>query len=417
MFWSKKSSFLEKLSFLILTGFLTFPVIDYIFRSITVIPIISALWHNVLLMFGLVLVGMRLLFGNPARSTVLSKAILALVLVGIGYLTLDLSTLSINFEGFRAIFQYMFVFFVAFYLNDRPENTKSLITWAVVISTLMAVYGIYQWVFKVPMPGHWIDSAETVRTRAWSITTSPNALGSHMAMMASLAVGLFMEEKMSLKKWLWLGAAGLMALCLIFTYSRGAWMAFAGAIAIIGVLYDRRILIVGVIAAVIAVLFVPPVTDRITYLFSSEYIAKSSASGRISRWFAAYDQMRNSPLFGSGLGHFGGAVASRRNLSNIYVDNYYLKSLAEMGLMGFTLFIWLILKTLRQGYRAMQPLASPRLRFIAAGILGGLLVIAVHNLVENIFEIPYLNIYFWLMAGLLMALPFNASANGGEADV
>lgn len=417
MFWSKHSSFLEKLSFLILAGFLTFPVIDYIFRSVIVIPIIAALWHNLLLMFGLTLVGLRLLFGDPARHTVLSKAILALVLVGIAYLTLDLTNLSVSFEGFRAVFQYMFVFFVAFYLNDRPENTKALISWAVAISTLMAVYGIYQWIFQVPMPGHWVDSAETVRTRAWSITTSPNALGSQMAMMASMAIGLFMEEKMSLKKWLWLGAAGLMALCLIFTYSRGAWLAFAGAIAIIGVLYDRRILIAGIIAAVIAVFFVPPVSDRIAYLFTPEYMAKSSASGRISRWFAAYDQMRNSPLFGSGLGHFGGAVAARRNLSNIYVDNYYMKTLAEMGLMGFTLFIWLMLKTLKQGYSAMKALASSRLRFLASGILGGLLAIAVHNSVENIFEIPYLNIYFWLMAGLLIALPFNASSTGGDTDV
>lgn len=417
MYWSKNSSFLEKISFLIMALFLAFPVIDYIFRSVIVIPIIAALWHNLLLVFGLTLVGLRLLFGDPARKTGLNKAILAMVLVGIAYLTLDLTSFAVNFEGFRAVFQYMFVFFVAFYLIDRPENTKALISWAVIISTLMALYGIYQWVFRVPMPGHWVDSAETVRTRAWSITTSPNALGSQMAMMAAVAIGLFMEEKMSLKKWLWLGAAGLMALCLIFTYSRGAWMAFAGAIAIIGVLYDRRLLIAGVVAAVIAVFFVPPVSHRIAYLFTPEYMAKSSASGRISRWFAAYDQMRNSPLFGAGLGHFGGAVASRRNLSNIYVDNYYMKTLAEMGLVGFTLFVGLMFKTLKQGYSAMKALTSPRLRFMAAGMFGGVLAISVHNIVENIFEIPYLNIYFWLMAGLLMALPFNASANGGETDV
>jgi len=417
MFWSKDSSFLEKLSFLILALFLTFPVIDYIFRSVIVFPIIAALWHNLLLLFGLFLVGLRLLFGNPARSTVMSKTILTLVLMGIAYLILDMTTLSASFEGFRAVFQYMFVFFVAFYLNDRPENTKALISLAVAITTLMALNGIYQWVFRVPMPVHWVDSAETVRTRVWSITTSPNALGSQMAMMASLAIGLFLEEKIFLRKWLWLGAAGLMTLCLIFTYSRGAWLAFAGAVAIIGILYDRRILIAGVIAAIIAVFFVPPVSDRIAYLFTPEYMAKSSADGRIGRWFAAYDQMRNSPLFGSGLGHFGGAVAARRNLSNIYVDNYYMKTMAEMGLLGFTMFIWLIFRTLKQGYSSMQALTSPRLRLMAAGILGGLLAFALHNAVENIFEIPYLNIYFWLMAGLLMALPFNASRYGGETDV
>ena len=415
MFWSKHSTFPGKIYFSVLTLFLAFPVIDYILRNVIVIPILASLWHNMLLVVGLTLVGLRLLLGDPRRKTPLTKTLIAVVLVGIAYLTFDLTSLAVNFEGFRAVFQYMFVFFVAFYLSDRPENTKALLSLAVIIGTLMAVYGIYQWVFKVPMPGKWVDSAEAGTTRAWSITTSPNALGSQMAMMAAIALGLFIQEKSWSKRLLWLGAAGAMVMCLVFTGSRGAWFAFAGAIGIIGMLYDRRILIAGVVLASLAMLFVPAVSQRITYLFTSEYMMKSSQSGRISRWFQAYDQMRNSPLFGSGLGHFGGAVA-KRSYNTIYVDNYYMKTMAEMGLLGITLFVWLILKTLKEGYHSMKVLASPGLRFMAAGMFGGLLVIVIHNGVENIFEIPYLNIYFWLIAGLLLALPFNTAQTGGGSD-
>lgn len=416
MFWSKQSTFPEKIYFLILAAFMAFPVIDFILRSKLPIPIISSLWDDLLLAGGLVLVGLRLLFGDPRRRSELTKAILVLVLVGLAYITLDLTSWDINIEGFRAVFQFMFVFFVAFYLNDRPENTRALLTWGVIIGTLMALYGIYQYVAKVPMPGHWIDTTEkTVRTRAWSITTSPNALGSQMAMMTSVALGLVMQEKSWLKKALFLAASAAMGACLLFTFSRGAWLALAGAIAILGILYDRRILIAGVVLAVLAAVFVPAVSHRITYLFSAEYMMKSSQSGRISRWFEAYDQMRNDPLFGAGLGHFGGAVA-KRSYNTIYVDNYYMKTLAEMGLVGLIMFVWLILKTLKEGYYAMKKLASPGLRFMAAGMLAGLLAIVIHNAVENIFEIPYLNTYFWLVAGLLAALPFNAAMTGGGSD-
>ncbi len=415
MFWSKQSSFIEKVYFLVLAGFIAFPVVDYILRNKLPIPILSSLWDDLLLAGGLLLVGLRLLFGDPRRRTGLTKPIFVLTLIGVAYLVLDLTSWSENIEGFRAIFQFMFVFFIAFYLNDRPENTKALLSLAVFIGTLLAVHGIYQWVFKVPMPGRWVDSGEAGGTRAFSIIGSPNALGSYLAFLVPISLGLFMQEKPWPKKLLFLGAAVIMAGCLVFTGSRGAWLAFAGAMGIIGVFYDRRILIVGIIAAVLAVAFVPYVNQRVTYLFSPEYMSKSTASGRVSRWFDAYDQMRNNPLFGAGMGHYGGAVA-KRNYNVTYTDNYYLKTMAEMGLLGLTMFLWLILKTLKEGYTAMKSLGSSNFKFMATGMLAGLTAIVLHNAVENIFELPFLNTYFWLVAGLLMALPFNAAKAGGGLD-
>ncbi|PKM82935.1 MAG: ligase [Firmicutes bacterium HGW-Firmicutes-14] len=412
MLWVKSSSFREKIYYIIIALFMAFPVIDYILRDILPIPLISSLWDEMLLAGGLMLVCIRLIFGSPRRSTRITKQIFVLILIGLAYLTLDLISLSVNLEGFRAVFQYMFVFFIGFYLIDRPEHIKSLLALAVITGSLIGLYGIYQWIIKVPMPSGWVDTTEAVKTRAFSIIGSPNALGSQMAMLAPVALGLFMEEKNLLKKSLWLAMAAVMAACLVFTGSRGAWLAFAGAIGLLGVIYDRRILFLGIAGAVAAVLFVPAVTERVTYLFTPEYMMKSAQSGRISRWLDAYDQMRNSPLFGAGLGHYGGAVA-RRTYSVPYTDNYYLKTMAEMGLLGVTMFFWLILGSLKEGYNAIKKLSSPGLKYMAAGMLGGLSVIALHNFVENIFEIPYLNTYFWLVAGLLASLPFAATRMGG----
>lgn len=415
MIWSKQSSFLEKIYFLIMAAFVAFPVIDYILRNKLPIPLLSSLWDDLLLLAGLVLVGLRLLFGSPRRHTKLSKAILALVLLGMAYLVLDLTSVSINIEGFRAIFQYMFVFFIAFYLNDRPENTRALLALAVFIGSLIAIHGIYQWVFKVPMPGNWVDAGETGGTRAFSIIGSPNALGSYMAFLIPISLGLFRQEKSWLPKLLFVLAAFLMLACLVFTGSRGAWIAFAAALGVIGIIYDRRILIAGIIAAVLAIVFVPYVHQRVTYLFSAEYMTKSSQSGRIARWFDAYDQMRNSPLFGDGMGHYGGAVA-KRNYNVTYTDNYYMKTLAEMGLLGLTMFLWLMGKTLKEGYLAMKNLSSSQYKYIATGMLAGLIAVVLHNAVENIFELPFINANFWLVAGLLVALPFNTGDAGGAQD-
>lgn len=412
MFWSKSSSFFEKITYLILATFMAFPLIDYVLRTLLQIPVLSSVWDELLLFGGITLVGLRILLGKPNRETRLTKTIIFAILTGLAYVVLDMTTFSYNMEGWRAVFQYMFVFFIGFYLNDRPENTRSLLGIAVITGVLIGLYGIYQWIVKVPMPANWIDASEVATTRAFSIVGSPNALGSQMAMTASISLGLLMQEKSWPKKLFWLFSFFVLAICLVFTGSRGAWLAFAGALGIIGILYDRRILFAGIAAVIIAFVFVPAVRHRLGYLFSPEYMINSAQSGRISRWFEAYDQMRNNPLFGAGLGHFGGAVA-KRHYNTIYVDNYYMKTLAEMGLLGLTMFLWLISDTVRQGYRAMKILSSPGLKFMAMGMFAGLLAIILHNGVENIFEIPYLNSYFWLITGLLLALPFNTKKEGG----
>ena len=62
------------------------------------------------------------------------------------------------------------------------------------------------------------------------------------------------------------------------------------------------------------------------------------------------------PVFGFGLGMFGGAVAMQHQIykwvSYFYVDNYYLKILVEMGWIGFSCYLFLLAALLFNGVRA-----------------------------------------------------------------
>lgn len=411
MFSWKQRSLTDKFILFLLSLLMLYPAIDYI-RNKFPIPVLGSNWDELTLLVLLFLVGINLIFDRKNRPSRISAGIGLLMLTGIAYTILDLNDFGINFEGYRAMFEYMLAFFVSFYLVRNNEDTKLLLNVAILLGSLMALYGIYQYVTGAPMPARWVNAGEALRTRAFSITTSPNVLGSQMAFLTPIALGFAAAEKSWAKKLLWLAAAGAMGLCLVFTFSRGAWLAFAGALAVIGILYDRRLLIAGIIAMVLVAIFVPSVSTRITSMFTPDYFEKSAGSGRIKRWFDAYDQMRLDPLFGVGLGHHGGAVANR-HFGSIYTDNYYMKTLAETGLLGLSLFLWLIGTALHQAYKSWQTLTNSRWRYIAAGIFGGLLAVALHNAVENIFETPYMNTYFWLTLGLLAAMPFNEQPAGG----
>ena len=71
-------------------------------------------------------------------------------------------------------------------------------------------------------------------------------------------------------------------------------------------------------------------------------------------------------MLGFGLGRFGGAVAMQnkvieetKDFSYFYMDNYYLKTLVEMGYLGLAFFILLLFGLVLWSLRSIVP-ATPR---------------------------------------------------------
>ena len=105
------------------------------------------------------------------------------------------------------------------------------------------------------------------------------------------------------------------------------------AVLIFAVFIDRRLIALMAAGASTALLFVPSIANRISYLFTSDYVTASMAGGRMVRWATAKLLLSESnPLLGFGLGRFGGAVAMQNKILEetdtfkyFYIDNYYLK--------------------------------------------------------------------------------------------
>lgn len=401
----------NKLASLLLTKYfwiyilLAFPIIDYTLRNVLKIPVVSSLWDEGVLFILLLFTLFKIMDQDTNPLPSVKKPLLAFFILGVAFLVIDMPYFAANLEGFRATFQYILVFFIGFYLMDSKERFIYLLRFIVSIGTVIGLYGVFQFIIGVETPAHWVDSGENIRTRVFSIVQSPNVLGSHMAFIIPIAVALAIVEKKWFYKIIWIGAIFILFACLIFTYSRGAWLALIGAFAIISILIDKRLLILGGIAAIAGVIFMPEILDRILYLFSSEYWEKSASGGRIQRWLGAYDQMLYEPFFGAGMGHYGGAVGAR-HFGTTYVDSYYFKTIAEFGLIGIMLYGWLLLSIFKNGLLTWKKAISKADKIIIPGVFTALIAIMLHNAVENIFEVPYLNTYFWFLTGALFSYPF-----------
>lgn len=321
---------------------------------------------------------------------------------------------GISFEGFRAIVQNMFWYFVVFQLLKNEKGVRNLSIVFVALVGILSVHGVYQYIIGVEMPSTWISSSEAgIRTRVYSIFTSPNIFGSLIVLAFPICVSVFLISKGIRAKLLSGMALMFMAASLAFTYSRGAWIGIACAVGIYVLFKDRRLLIPAVIGGLMILVLVPSIGDRILYMLSPEYMESSMKAGRMIRWLTGFQIWKEHPWFGLGLGSFGGSVAANHGLSAIvggkivptfYMDNYYMKIATETGIVGITAFLWLMWQVFSISLKTVSIVKDKASKELGTGIMAGLLGVIIHNCVENVFEVPMMGAMFWMFVAAMAQL-------------
>ncbi|MDO8685047.1 MAG: O-antigen ligase family protein [Clostridiales bacterium] len=383
-----------------------YSVIDYIFRQFVKINFLSGYWDELLLMACFLIWLTRWAFIAGTQKyipTPLDGPIIIFFGIGILLLILRSPELSVAIEGFRAVFEYIIWFFAANVLLKTSKGARRFYTLLILTGALVAFIGLIQYAAGVENPSNWADQAEKGVRRVFSIIGSPNILGSFMTLLTPMAIALALSKTNLFKKLFFTGIAAAMGLCLLLTFSRGAWIGFAAAIIIFIFMKDKRFIFPIIIVSLLLIIFVPSIQSRIAYMLSSDYIASSMRAGRLARWPAGLKMWFENFWFGVGLGRFGGAVAQNNKISgNFYMDNYYLKTAVEMGIVGISGFIILILSTIKWSFRAIKKAADTTSRLMLQGAFAGMCGVIIHNFFENVFEVPYMLAYFWLIAGFIM---------------
>lgn len=386
----------------------SYAVVDYALRNILGNGLLASWWDELLLLFAFLAWPLQMALRGRLtyRLTPLDMPILLYLAVAFFLFLVRSPQNSIAVEGLRVYVEYILWFFVASNLLLNKKQVRALVNWLVFLGTLVAIHGVYQYIIGVQIPSTWLDATEGgVRTRVFSILTSPNVLGSFLVLVIPITVSQLMSAKSRLLKYYYAFCLIPMVLSLIFTYSRGAWLAMAGAFVIYGLIYNWRILLALGVAIYTLPNLIPGISSRIGYMFSPAYLLSSARAGRVARWNAAIDKVGNNPLFGEGFGRYGGAVAARHIPSSNYVDNFYLKTAAESGIIGLAVLAWLLVSGVRCALNSYRRLTDPYLKGLAGGLIAGLIGVLLHNGVENIFEVPMMTVYFWLLLGMTAVLP------------
>jgi len=329
------------------------------------------------------------------------------VAAAVGSVTLRDVPQPVAIFALRVTFQPLLFYFLGFLL---PRDRR-IVRWAVTIflaaSLLLALHGLYQYATNAPMPASWVDAHEkTIGTRAYSIIENPNGLGAFLLLGTLLAAGLALQKIARKERLLLAAVAVVLAAGIAVTFSRGAWLGLAVGLVALTALSRWRLL-VGLAAAVAAVLLVSPQVfiQRLTFAFSTAYLAKSASNGRLYIWRIAANRVVENPWTGVGLGTFGGTSGFLfgYTVSGRWIDSFYLQLAAEGGLVLLGAFLWVLARAGKGLVAAHIDQADPYLRGVTAGVFGGFVAVVFANLTASVWETVAVGSAFWFLVGFASA--------------
>ena len=205
---------------------------------------------------------------------------------------------------------------------------------------------------------------------------------------------------------------------LLFCFSRGVWLSVIVAIGFMllqlgkGVTHKKILFIGAACFILLACLNLPGIynilVERVTSAVDLSY---ASNRARLLRWGQAFVMFAESPILGKGYGAFAMLYEEDVALVGSYTAQYqlgahseYLQVMAELGIVGLGVWVWLNFAFLRYGFRALQTLEDGFYRAMVIGLMAAEISLMVHFTVNNLLNGDAIGIPFWGIYGLLPAV-------------
>ena len=245
-----------------------------------------------------------------------------------------------------------------------------------------------------------------------------NGLAAFEAQCTIFLLALAAFEK---KRLVWLGYIALAAftgLCLMYSLSRAGYLALAGGLLFLAVAKQRKLLVFLIVFCLIGIPLLPnAVRTRVlmTYDESGGELDHSSET-RVNLWEEAMQAFEANPAFGTG---FDTYAYGQHETSYKDTHNFFVKVLAETGIAGLAIFLWLLWRTYVTGYRLSRKARDPFLASLGLGLACWVVCAAVANFFGDRWHFLQVNGYMWVIAGLVARgwmIEDSADQSGGEAS-
>lgn len=231
----------------------------------------------------------------------------------------------------------------------------------------------------------------------------PNPYATYLVFAVLFAVGI--APTLSVEKKMWtLILASLCSFLLVATFARGAWASFILGSLLMAARINKKLVVVILLAAVGVAGAVPGVGDRLGNLFETTSATggvktDDSLGWRIGYWEKVWSFRTHNPLFGLGID-----ATKTQTIEAKDPHNSFLQAFVEGGIVGglafVTLFIIVIVASVRVWRRVKRGRLDRRTSLLAIGAVSALFSVSAQLITENVL----LNTIVWWYMNIALAL-------------
>ncbi|MDO8885563.1 O-antigen ligase family protein [Candidatus Oleimmundimicrobium sp.] len=363
------------------------------------------------------------------KSTPLDKPLIVFLLIAFVSIVINKVPLSVGLAGLRAFLQYVLLYYVIIYSEISLSTLKKMVWLSVVVAAVLSVGGVIQEILGPYAFGGWFMGIAENRAfrvgsmlRVFSTMANPNTFGTYLSILLPVTLGLALYECRLKRRVILFLFSAPMILALILTFSRESWVGLLVGIAVVGVLIDKRVLIIlFVLFLVASVAFPQQIAGRLLEGFSLKYLMSSygpptaifHGGGRVFYYVNTMKVVKDNFLFGVGPGRYGGSVAAIFKtpvykkyaipMSMAQIDTFWMQLWGEVGTLGLIVFLFMLGRFFHEARRIVLNDETPRfLKGLTAGFMVGFVAVLIEALAANIFEVHTTMLFFWFFMAVVV---------------
>jgi O-antigen ligase len=326
----------------------------------------------------------------------------------------------------------LIVVFVANVIRDKEQLLKTIKLFIYSSSFFCAISLL---AYFMSMLGYKGLLTEFIRVQAWIVprlygtAVEPLAFSNQILLTLPLVLTIVAannERLYGFKRPLLLFMLFIQSLAFLLTFSLGAFFAFFVSLLVLFLVSDYKIIILRIGLIIMCLLtFVYFIglyvgdtgrgsisiqaqtyfLTKVPFLSSSERLLSDRASMNAAAW----EMFKANPIMGIGIGDFSYSYKYYMVSEGTQIDravwkanNDWLTLLAEMGLIGTTLYFLYLFTVLKQAWQILRLKVAGALKDIQYFIFG-LFVSSIAVLAQALFGYYFQNPYPWLLLGLMIA--------------
>lgn len=386
------------------------------------------------LLFGVMLIFiLRVLYYRKYDMSVLKHPITIAVLINLAWIIITTLTSTMPFVSLKFLLARLW-FIIAFYfiatqLFKKVKNIR-LFFWLYLIP--LAGVALYTFLHHsqygfAERPAHWVMQP---------FFKDHTVYGAVVAMMFPIMVLLFILKRYKKYRVITALMIVVLALGIIFSYGRAAWISLIVAFAV-SLIYLLRLKGTFVLSAAALVLFFAGIfrTDIINTLKKNEQDSTSENLGehvqsitnistdasnleRINRWNSAIEMFKRKPIIGWGPGTYAFKYAPFQSSEDVTIistnagdggnaHSEFIGPLAEEGLLGGLTFVLILIMFYYRATFLYFRLPKGEIRTIVFFIILAFTSYIINGTLNNFLDTDKASVPFWAFIAIIVAIDLN----------